>query len=381
MKRTIIQGRQGTFLLSEPRPRPKINRLDVDERDDTWQTDQFPNDLLYAGAPHPLFPGLILDTADVEEIAPAFPPAPGFEGQAGDWRMNCHWLGDLHGTTPTKLIQRGMERSLGPNFDEIPFTYISWTAEPRAITGDAATDVISLPGNPFSNGAKVVLVEITGGSGLNAQSASSLGTLYYVINRTADALQLSESAGGSAVNFTTNITAGFILDARFALGQPHPDFPALFLARLSLRDNYTAWKIASCSYIGKAWSKPYHRVITVNGQVMTSSKLIAWDFTDGSTDLLNRSVKLPQVVVTDTHLTSDALTTAYVPLSQGEGGTPPNAPAIRSIFIYGAVDDLVYQWPSGWSIEDVSHVETLNSSITVTLQRKVYVYNWPVLLR
>ena len=224
-------------------------------------------------------------------------------------------------------------------------------------------------------------VVITGGAGLDAQSESSLGALYYVINRTADGLQLATTSGGSAVNFTTNITAGYILDARFALGMPHPDFPALFLAKLSARDANTAWKTITCAYLGKAWSKPYHRTVTVNGQTMTSSKPISWDFTDGSTDLLNRSVKLPQVMVTDISVTASALATSSVPTSQGEGGTPPNPPSIRSMFIFGAVDELIYQWPSGWSIEDVSHVETINALISVTVQRKVYVYNWPVLLR
>jgi hypothetical protein len=208
---TIIQGRSGTFLLSDPRPRIKINRGDVDEREDTWHADAFPHTLLFEGAPHPQFPGLILDTADFEEFAPAFPPVPGFDGQAGDYRAACRWLGNAQSTEregATKLISRGMERSLGPNFDEIPFSYLSWTAEPRAITGTASTDTIHLPGNPFQNGQRVVLVQLTGGTGLTGQSTSSLGTVYYVINRTADGLQLATTLGGSALDFTTDITAG-----------------------------------------------------------------------------------------------------------------------------------------------------------------------------
>jgi hypothetical protein len=371
----IITGQRGTFRLSDPRPRSTFNRTDVDEHDDSWHADRRTNEILTEGQPHPNYPGLILDSAAFEEEVPEI------DGAVGSYTVQCKWLGDLRGTQPTKLIARGTERSIGPNFDEVPFTYISWTAEPRAITGTASTDLINLDGNPFLNGQRVVLVEITGGTGLTGQSATSLGTIYYVINRTADNFQLATSAGGSAVNFTTDLTAGYVLDARFALGAVHPDYAAMFLARLSLRDNYTNWKTANCTYVGKMWDKPYHRLITVNGQQMSSSDKIIWDFTDGWTDARYSNVQLPLIVVTDTYLTTDTLATTTIPYSSGEGGTPPSAPSVRSVFIFGDINSIIYNWPNGWSRLDESHVETLNSAITVHIKRRVAQYIWPISLK
>jgi hypothetical protein len=378
---TIIQGRSGTFLLSDPRPRIKINRGDVDEREDTWHADAFPHTLLFEGAPHPQFPGLILDTADFEEFAPAFPPVPGFDGQAGDYRAACRWLGNAQSTEregATKLISRGMERSLGPNFDEIPFSYLSWTAEPRAITGTASTDTIHLPGNPFQNGQRVVLVQLTGGTGLTGQSTSSLGTVYYVINRTADGLQLATTLGGSALDFTTDITAGHILDARFALGAPHPDYPAMFLAKLSLRDNYTSWKNATCHYMGKAWDKPYHEVVTVNGQSASSSEPITIGLTGGWPSTPHHTnFHLPEVVLTRTYLTSDTLPTASVPSI----ATPANAPAIQSLVLTGDDDFFTWTYPYGWSFMAAEHVETISPSISIRMDRYQWRYIWPLQFR
>jgi hypothetical protein len=366
----IITGQRGTFRLADPNPRPVFSRLSIDELDDSWHSDRLDNPLLTEGQPHPLYPGLILDQATFDEEVPEF------EGSLGSYTVNCRWQGDLRGTQPTKLISRGQERSIGPNFDEFPFSYLTWTAEPRAITGTAGDDVIRLAGNPFANGHRVVLVEIAGGAGLTGQSSASLGTIYYVINRTPDSLQLSTTLGGSAVDFTTDISAGYLLDARFALGSVHPDHPAMFLTKLSLQDTNTEWKAANCTYSGKAWDKPYHRLITVNGQQFSSSEPITIGLTGGwpsSPEYTN--FILPEVVVTDTYLTTTAPTTSLVPTMS----TPANAPTIQSLTLSGGT--LTYNYPYGWSLVDASHADTLNSGIAVYLVRYVYRYIWPVMFR
>lgn len=378
---TIIQGRTGTFLLSDPRPRIKIALGDVDEREDTWHADAFPNPLLYEGAPHPQFPGLILDTADFDEIAPAFEPAPGFDGQAGDYRAACRWLGNARSTErdgPTKIIQRGAERSLGPNFDETSLTYLSWVAEPRPITGTASTDTIYLPGNPFANGARVVFPSLTGGTNLASQGLQSLGFPYYVVNRTADSFQVALTAGGSAVDFSSDITAGHVVDWRFALGSPHPDFPFMFLTRLSLRDNYTSWKTAACTYQGLTWNRPYHEMVTVNGQQASSSTPITVSLAGGwpSTPRYT-TFHLPEIVLTRTYVTANTLPTSTVPTIE----TPANAPAIQSLVLTGDDDLFTYNYPYGWSFMAAENVDTLNSSISIRIDRYQWRYIWPLTFR
>lgn len=372
--RTIIQGKTGTFRLSDPRPQIKINKADVDEVTDTWFSDRFPNPLLTEDATHPLYTGLILDNADFEEIAPAFDAIPGSDGQAGDYRVNCRWLGDARGTTPTKFLSRSKTRSIGPEFDSFSESYLSWNAEPRSITGTASTDLISDPGNTFSDGMRVAFVELTGGTGLTALSTSALAVIYYIINRTADGYQVSATLGGSAVNFTTNITAGRIADARFCHGCPHPEWSSMYCTGISISDNYTQWKKVEVTWTGKQFDKPYHRVITCNGVEVSPGDPIFWDVTDGWSDSRAGSFRMPQIVVTDTFVSTATLPTSSIPLSSGEGGAPPNAPAVRSIVFTGADSLFRWRWPNGWSLIDTAHIATLNSGIPVHIYRKTHEY-------
>jgi hypothetical protein len=74
-----------------------------------------------------------------------------------------------------------------------------------AVTGVAATDIITATGSAFANGQPVRFTALTGGAGLVTT------TNYYVINVSGDSFQVSTSVGGSASLFTTNITAGTLL--------------------------------------------------------------------------------------------------------------------------------------------------------------------------
>jgi hypothetical protein len=76
-----------------------------------------------------------------------------------------------------------------------------------AVTGDAATDVITATGSAFANDQPVRFTALTGGTGLNTT------TNYYVINVSGATFQVSTSIGGSPSLFTTNITAGILLNA------------------------------------------------------------------------------------------------------------------------------------------------------------------------
>ena len=72
-------------------------------------------------------------------------------------------------------------------------------------TGVASTDVITAVGHNFTTNQYVRFLSLTGGSGL------SINTNYYVRDISGDTFKVSSSSGGSAVNFTTDITAGTIV--------------------------------------------------------------------------------------------------------------------------------------------------------------------------
>lgn len=79
-----------------------------------------------------------------------------------------------------------------------------WPVANTGLTGTASTDVLALAVNPFQDGDPVRFSSLTGGSGL------STSTTYYVRDRTDNTFKVSTTVGGTAVNFTTNVTAGTI---------------------------------------------------------------------------------------------------------------------------------------------------------------------------
>jgi hypothetical protein len=74
----------------------------------------------------------------------------------------------------------------------------------KSVTGVASTDVFTSTAHGYSNGDVVVLSGLTGGSGLVA------GRVYFVIGVTANTFQLALTSGGTAVDFTTDLTAGTV---------------------------------------------------------------------------------------------------------------------------------------------------------------------------
>jgi hypothetical protein len=74
-----------------------------------------------------------------------------------------------------------------------------------SVTGNATTEIVTITGATLANGMQVTFTSLTGGSGLNT------GTAYYVIAASGATCQLSLTEGGSAIDFTTNITAGSVI--------------------------------------------------------------------------------------------------------------------------------------------------------------------------
>jgi hypothetical protein len=80
------------------------------------------------------------------------------------------------------------------------------TVSPINITGDAGTDIITAVGHAYTANQGVRFPTLTGGSGLTAAT-----TNYFVRDISGDTFKVSTTSGGSAVNFTTNITAGTVI--------------------------------------------------------------------------------------------------------------------------------------------------------------------------
>jgi len=67
-------------------------------------------------------------------------------------------------------------------------------------TGTAATDLINKTAHGLLDGDRIYITALTGGTGL------ALNRNYYVVTATANTFQVSLTAGGAAVNFTTDAT-------------------------------------------------------------------------------------------------------------------------------------------------------------------------------
>jgi hypothetical protein len=75
-----------------------------------------------------------------------------------------------------------------------------------AVTGVAATDIFTSTAHGYVAGDRVVFTALTGGAGLVTKQA------YYVIaaNLAANTFQVSATPGGTAVDFTTDVSAGTV---------------------------------------------------------------------------------------------------------------------------------------------------------------------------
>jgi hypothetical protein len=319
---------------------------------------------LSAGDPCPDFPGMI-----IVELSHTT------SGISHEWQITAE--GSLDESYPTKILSRGKRRTIEAGWDERTVRYLSWHAAWKSCTGVSSSGVITCNAHGFQNGRRVFFARLTGGSSLVPQSDTSLGVPYFVIDRTADTFRVSLTSGGSAAALGSNISAGEVIAGEFALGASHPSHPYLFLCDLSHQDDNTDFVTADCTYRGFEEAKPYHRMITVNGQQFSSSEPITIGLYAGWPDTPRyTNFHLPEVVVTDTYLSAaGSLPTYSVPSI----GAPENAPTIPTITL--TADELTYNYPYGWTLISAPTQATLNSQIQSMVYQKVYRYIWPVMFR
>lgn len=88
-------------------------------------------------------------------------------------------------------------------------TAVGWTEQSTSgllnPTGANATDIFTSANHGLVAGDSVYFSALTGGTGL------TVGTTYYVITVTTNTFQLSDTFDGSAVNFTTDVTASTLV--------------------------------------------------------------------------------------------------------------------------------------------------------------------------
>jgi hypothetical protein len=357
----IVHGLK-TFRLGDPGRDFGRNRLDIDSLNERWQSTG--RDDWVEGQVHPEFPGMIVDDVRVlEEV----------EGQC--YIHTVKSLGDSRGTRPTKIIGRSEKKVLTSGWDEQTLRYITWHARWRPCTADAATGKFNCPSHGFSNGSRATFRALTGGAEIDPSSEDSLGTAYFVCEVTPHTFKISETEGGAVFDIGTDVTAGKVCASEFVKGARHPEHEYMFLVDIGTEDEYTDWQRAAAIYRGMIEPKPYHRVITCNGQSM-SPKDLTVTFTDGFTNAPNGEVQLPKIVCTDNYLAITPLPTDEVPLSEGEGATPPDPPDVRSMVITATLDKLTLHWPNGWSQLEVAHVETIPLA-PVSLQKFIREFIWP----
>lgn len=78
------------------------------------------------------------------------------------------------------------------------------TPAQKALTGVAATDVLTSAAHGYLDGDAVYMPSLTGGAGLSAN------TIYYIRDKTTDTFKFAASAGGPAIDVTTDLSAGFV---------------------------------------------------------------------------------------------------------------------------------------------------------------------------
>lgn len=115
--------------------------------------------------------------------------------------LSKDYRGEMHGSDALRVFRNvaGFEEVM--EWPELPLNNGTATA----ITGTASTDVINLVANTFQDGDRVYFPELAGGAGLTAGNTS-----YYVRDKATDSFKVSATAGGAAVDITTNYTSGTV---------------------------------------------------------------------------------------------------------------------------------------------------------------------------
>jgi hypothetical protein len=159
--------------------------------------------------------------------------------------------------------------------------------------------------------------------------------------------------------------------ASFTLGSALSGSASMFLVEVGKRKRMDGrWSQYSLVYQGIKDTKLTQRSITVNEDIYAPSDPIIVDLPNGWDEAAPGEVSMPRVVVTDTITTSTAPNTAAIP----GNATPPDAPTIQSLSIFGP--NLRRVWPNEWKIASMDSRE-LYKGAGVYILTISYEYVWP----
>jgi len=119
------------------------------------------------------------------------------------WAAAAGGVGGSTGSTDNSILRSD---GTGGSTLQASAIVIEDAVSPFNITGDAGTDIITAVGHNYTANQGVRFPTLTGGSGLTAAT-----TNYFVRDISGNTFKVSTASGGSAVNFTTNITAGTVI--------------------------------------------------------------------------------------------------------------------------------------------------------------------------
>lgn len=340
----------GTLPVWRHPIRKRTSHRGIDMLDGVYKTGLATT--LAEGDAVPGFPGMIIMSLDHTT-----------SGISHEWQISAE--GSLDATYPTKIIGRSKTRTLETGWDERSETHLTWHAEWLACTATASTDVVACASHPFSNGQRIMFRNLTGGAGISGKSNTSNGTVYFVIDAASGTFKVSLISGGAAVDITTDMTAGQVILAEYALGSPHRDYPYLFLCNNTQSDDNTDWQRAELVWRGLEETKPYKR--TINGAAvsstsrfvglvtLTSDILTGYPPVDSGSDasLSGTDIEVEydaaSLSLTDTYLTTTEPPTEYI----GQFWSPPSPPDVVVLSITTTGAPLKFFWPYGWKVDSM----------------------------
>ena len=333
----------GTLPLWRHPIRERTNHRGIDMLDGIYKTAV--GTTLTEGSAVPGYPGMIIMGLDKTD-----------SGISREWQISAE--GSLDATYPTKIIGRGKSRTLESGWDERTESHITWNAEWLSCTAAASTNVITCAAHPFSNTQRVVFRFVTGGAGITGKDASTNGVTYFVIDAASGTFKVSLTSGGSAVDITTDMSAGQVILADYSLGATHRDWPYLYLVSLNQTDDNTDWQRCELTWRGLEEFKPYRR--SINGQVVSSASKFAgyislsdniyqnYPPTDSGSNAtlagtdLDIEYDAATVSLSDTYFSTSEPPTDYI----GQFWTPPDPPDVTIMSLSGEATK--YFYPFGW---------------------------------
>ena len=115
-----------------------------------------------------------------------------------------------------------------------------------SVTGVASTNVVTITGATLVNGTLVNFTSLSGGSGLSA------GVGYYVIDASGATCKLALTQGGSAIDFTTDITSGSVIVSIDEMRVWSAEFRDQFSNTTTLWPTTVSPAVAPGSFVGAA---------------------------------------------------------------------------------------------------------------------------------